>query len=223
MEAAYPAMDTIADRKLADLHHATFNLWFLDPLMGKGYPQNVWAYYGSDVPEIQAGDMEIIQAPLDFLGLNYYTRRVVHDPAGGEGKVLHQRDDHNVSERDWEIYPAGLYDLLTWLHQDYPQIPEFYVSENGISCPDVLENGCVHDPQRIDFFKQHFEAAARAIEAGVPLKGYFAWSLLDNFEWAFGYSSRFGLVYIDFDTQKRILKDSGHWYGRVAAANAIVE
>jgi beta-glucosidase len=223
MEAMYPAMDTEADRRLADLHHAMFNLWFLDPIMGRGYPQNAWDHFGADVPEIQPGDMETIHTTLDYLGLNYYTRRIHHDPAGGESRILHQRDDHKVSARDWEIYPRGLYELLTWLHRDYPQIPEFYVTENGMACRDDVVNGRVHDPERIAFLKQHFDAVQQAIEAGVPLKGYFVWSLMDNFEWACGYDSRFGLAYVDFATQERILKDSGRWYGRVAAANAIVE
>jgi beta-glucosidase/6-phospho-beta-glucosidase/beta-galactosidase len=125
---------------------------------------------------------------------------------------------------NWEIYPHGLYHMLTWLHQEYAGIPEIHVSENGISCPDVKnEDGRVHDPQRISFIRQHFDAALKAIEAGVPLKGYFVWSLMDNFEWAFGYDSRFGLAYVDFETQVRTIKDSGHWYGRVAQANALVD
>jgi beta-glucosidase len=223
MEPSYPAMDTEADHRLAALRRSTYNRWFIDPIMGKGYPQNAWDHYGVDVPDIQAGDMDVMHPPLDFLGLNYYTRTISHDPSGGEGQVLYQRDNNNVSARNWEIWPRGLYDLLTWLHQDYPQIPEIYVTENGISCEDVPENGQVHDPQRTSFHKQHLESAHQALEAGVPLKGYFAWSLLDNFEWAVGYDSRFGLAYTDFATQQRILKDSAVWYGRVAAANAIVD
>ena len=223
MTAAYPAMDTPADQTLANLHRARFNLWFMDPLMGRGYPDTAWQDYGADVPEVQAGDMETIHQSLDFFGLNYYTRRVVHDPAGGEGKLLHQRDDHNVSGRDWEIYPRGLYDLLTWLHENYPEIPEIYVTENGISLEDRVENGSIADPGRIRFLQQHFQAALDAFGQGVPLKGYFVWSLMDNFEWAFGYDSRFGLTYVDFDTQERIIKQSGHWYARVAAANALVD
>lgn len=223
MNAIYPATDTETDRKLRDLHHARNNLWFIDPAMGKGYPQVAWTDYGNDVPEVQPGDMETINQPLDYLGLNYYSRSVVHDPSGGEGKRLNQRDDSRVSARGWEIFPQGLYDLLTWLHDDYSQIPEFYVSENGMACRDKVEDGAVHDPERTEFLKQHFQAAANAIEAGVPLRGYFVWSLMDNFEWAYGYDSRFGLAYVDFDTQTRLLKDSGYWYGRVADANAIVE
>jgi beta-glucosidase len=221
MEPAYPAMDIDADRRLADLHHATFNLWFLDPVMGRGYPQNAWVYYGADVPEIRPDDMDTIHTPLDFLGLNYYTRHISHDPNGGDGPILHQRDNRNVSARNWEIFPHGLYELLTWLHRDYPEIPEISVTENGIACHDVVENGRVHDPQRISYLKQHLEAAWQAANEGVPLKGYFAWSLMDNFEWAAGYDSRFGLAYVNFETQERILKDSAQWYGRAAAANAL--
>jgi beta-glucosidase len=221
MSPAYPAMDTPADHQLAALEHAKANLWFIDPIMGKGYPQNAWDSYGSDVPDIQPGDMESMHPALDYLGLNYYSRKVAHDPNGGVGTQLHERDNANVSARDWEIYPPGLYDLLTWLHKDYPQIPEIYVTENGIACRDVLEDGKVHDPLRRRYLTDHFGAAHDALTEGVPVKGYFVWSLMDNFEWAFGYDSRFGLAYTDFDTQERILKDSGHWYGQVAAANAL--
>lgn len=221
MTPAYPAMDTAADHQRAALDHARHNVWFIDPIMGRGYPQNAWKMYGGDVPDIQPGDLDAMHPPLDFLGLNYYTRIVAHDPADGEGTRLHQRDDVNVSARNWEIYPRGLFDLLTWLRKNYPEIPEYYVSENGIACRDVVENGAVHDPQRIDYLKQHFGAAHDAINEGVPVKGYFVWSLMDNFEWAFGYDSRFGLAYVDFDSQRRLPKDSAAWYGRVAAANAL--
>lgn len=221
MEAFYPAMDTPADHQLAELNRAKFNLWFLDPVVGKGYPRNAWDFYGGDVPEIQPGDMEAMCPALDFLGLNYYSRKVLHDPNGGEGERLYQRDEQNVSARGWETFPRGLYDLLTWLRRDYPQLPEIYITENGMACRDVIEDGKIHDPQRIGYIRQHLEAAYDAIGEGVPLKGYFVWSLMDNFEWAFGYDSRFGLAYVDFETQQRTLKDSGYWYGRVAAANAL--
>ena len=220
MGLAYPMMDTPADHECAELEHARHNLWFIDPIMGNGYPQNAWQFYGDTVPEVQSDDMESMYPALDFLGVNYYQRIIAHDPAGGEGNLLNQRST-NVSDRNWEIYPSGLYDLLLWLHQNYPQIPEIHVTENGMSLYDVVEDGEVHDPRRIEFLKQHFAAAHAALDAGVPLKGYFVWSLMDNFEWAFGYGSRFGLAYVDFPTQQRILKDSGHWFGQVAAANAL--
>jgi beta-glucosidase len=224
MEPGYPMMDTQADQRAAEWQRARFNLWFLDPLMGRGYPQNVWESYGNNAPKVQPGDMEIIAQPLDYLGLNYYSRRVMHDPAGGEGPILHRRDENNVSARGWEVYPPGLYDLLIWLRQDYAQISKILVTENGTARDDVVAgDGQVHDPKRIEFMAQHFAQALRAIEDGVPLAGYFIWTLMDNFEWAFGTSSRFGLAYVDFNTQQRIMKDSGRWFGRVTRANALVE
>ena len=222
MTPAYPAQDTEADRRLATLTEARHNGWFLDPVMGRPYPRVAWDHYGSDVPEIAADDMETIHQPVDYFALNYYTRQVVHEPAGGEGKPLHRRDCGNVSDRDWEIFPRGLTDLLTRLHRQHAHIPEWYVTENGISLPDRLVDGRVRDRRRIDYLRDHFTAVLDAIAAGVPMKGYFVWSLMDNFEWAFGYGSRFGLAYVDFPTQERTLKDSGRWYAGVAAQNRIV-
>ena len=223
MEPAFPHMDTQADRELADLAEAKYNWWFLNPVMGKPYPENAWNHYGADVPEVASGDMETIHKPVDYFALNYYTRKVVHDPAGGTGEVLHVRDDRKVNARDWEIYPNGIVNLLTRVHQAHPEVPEFYVSENGMACRATLVDGAVHDPERIDYLKQHFSAALEAIEAGVPLRGYFVWSLMDNFEWASGYDSRFGLAWVDFTTQQRILKESGKWYARVARENTVVD
>ncbi|MCY4482930.1 MAG: GH1 family beta-glucosidase [Spirochaetaceae bacterium] len=222
MTPAYPAQETEADLRRAALANATHNEWFLDPVMGRPYPQIAWDHYGADVPEIAAGDMGTIHQPVDYFALNYYTRQVVHDPAGGDGKPLHRRDDANVSDRDWEIFPAGLTDLLTRLYHRHPHIPEWYVTENGMSLPDRLVDGRVRDPRRIAYLHGHFAAVLDLLKAGVPMKGYFVWSLMDNFEWAFGYDSRFGLAYVDFRTQERTLKDSGLWYGRVAAENRLV-
>jgi beta-glucosidase len=123
----------------------------------------------------------------------------------------------------WEVYPEGLYDILGRLHFDY-RFPVLYVTENGAAYHDeVSQDGSVDDPQRVVFLKEHLEAAARAIAAGVPLRGYFVWSLLDNFEWGHGYGKRFGLVYVDCPTQRRVLKSSAHWYRRVIAANDVVD
>jgi beta-glucosidase len=223
MEAFYPATDTEADRRLAALEAAKYNEWFLNPVMGKPYPRAAWDFYGDDVPAVTPGDMEKIHKPVDYFALNYYTRKVVHDPSGGRGKTLYERDEKNVSDRGWEIYPQGLSDLLTWIYSQYPDIPEYYVSESGMSLRDELVGGKVQDPRRIDFLRRHFATVLDLIEAGVPMRGYFVWSLMDNFEWACGYDSRFGLAYVDFATQVRTIKQSGRWYGRVAAANALVE
>jgi beta-glucosidase len=220
----YPATDSQADQALARQEHARFNLWFLDPLAGRGYPQDAWEGYGTDVPHLQPGDMQTIAAPIDFLGINFYTRSVVHDPQGIAGsRILNIRSETNQTGRNWEIYPQAMYDLLVSLHLAY-NFKNIYLTENGASYHDLISpDGKIHDALRIDFLQKHFSVLLRAMEAGVPLRGYFCWSLLDNFEWAFGTSSRFGLAYTDFDTQKRTLKDSGVWYGKVARANALLD
>lgn len=220
----YPASDSDADRRAAQIADDQHNRWFLDPLVGRSYPQAGWEAYGPDVPSIEPGDMEIMSPPLDYLGVNYYSRAVVHDPTSKPGaQLLNQRDDTNVTGRDWEIFPQGMYDLLMWLHNEYG-FSDLLLTENGASYPDVVAlDGHIRDPKRQDFLRQHLEALLRAVDAGVPVRGYFYWSLLDNFEWAYGTSSRFGLAYTDFTTQQRTIKDSGSWYGRVTRANALVE
>jgi beta-glucosidase len=221
---AYPATDSEEDRQATRIADDQHNRWFLDPIMGRGYPHAGWDAYGAAVPEIAPGDLETISAPLDFLGVNYYSRMVVRDQTSAPGaRVLNQRDENNVTGRNWEIYPQGVYDLLAWLHSEY-RLSDLVLTENGASYHDVVSSeGRVHDPERQDFLRQHLQALLRAIEAGVPVRGYFCWSLLDNFEWAYGTLSRFGLTYTDFTTQQRIIKDSGYWYSRVARANALVE
>jgi beta-glucosidase len=220
----YPATDSDADQAATRLHNARVNRWFLDPITRRGYPQEAWDYYGNAVPQVSPADLEMIAAPLDYLGVNYYTRAVCHNPASGEGgRVLNRRDPARVTARDWEIFPQGLSDLLTWLHRDYGW-PRLYITENGAASDDVIApDGKVHDPARIEYLRQHLTEILRAIEAGIPVQGYFCWTLMDNFEWAQGTSSRFGLAYTDFATQRRIIKDSGAWFGRVTRANALVE
>ena len=218
----YPATDSEADRLATRLAHAKFNLWFVDPIAGRGYPEDAWKSYGDKVPVIQAGDMEAMTAPLDFLGVNYYSRNIIHDRESTGGKIINRRNPVNMMARGWEVYPKALHELLMWLHKDY-SFPALYVTENGATYDDVLWEGQVHDLARLDYIKQHIAILPDLIEAGVPMKGYFCWSLLDNFEWAMGTRDRFGLAYTDFQTQERIIKDSGHWFGRVARANACVD
>jgi beta-glucosidase len=220
----YPATDSAADQALARQEHARFNLWFLDPIAGRGYPRDAWEGYGADVPQVQPGDMETIAAPIDFLGVNFYSRAVVHDPKGGEGsRVLNTRSQVHETGRQWEIYPQAMYDLLVSIRNGY-NFSDLFLTENGASYHDVISpDGKIHDELRTAYLYQHFTTLLRAIEAGVPVRGYFCWTLADNFEWAYGTSSRFGLAYTDFQTQKRTLKDSGIWYGKVAKANAVVE
>jgi beta-glucosidase len=219
---AYPATDTEADRIATRHAHATFNLWFVDPVAGRGYPQDAWEEYGDKVPNVQAGDLEVMAAPLDFLGANFYSRAIVHDPDGGVGKVVNRHNPVNMMARGWEVWPQALRDLLTWLHKDYT-FPALFVTENGATYDDVVWQGQIHDPARQDYIKQHLGVLPDVIAEGVPLKGYFCWSLLDNFEWAAGTRDRFGLAYTDFQTQERIIKDSGHWFSRVIQANAVVD
>ena len=224
MVPSYPATDSLADQTQARQDHARFNLWFLDPIAGRGYPQDAWTGYGRDVPQILPGDMETIAAPIDYLGINYYNRQVSHNPAGGEGsRVLNKRSETHLTGRDWEVYPQGLYDLLTWLGRGY-LFKDIFLTENGASYHDVVQpDGKIHDTLRLDYLHQHLAMLLGAIESGVPVRGYFCWSLMDNFEWAFGTSSRFGLAYTDFQTQQRTLKDSGIWFGKVARANALID
>jgi beta-glucosidase len=220
----YPETVAEVDMVAARLEDARSNCWFLDPLAGRGYPQAAWGHFGRDIPTILPGDMELIAAPIDFLGVNYYSRAICHDSSAPAGaRVLCQRVPDDVTERGWEVNAPGLYDLLVRLHREYA-FPMYYVTENGAAYHDeIAEDGQVHDWKRTDYIKQHLFALRQAIEAGVSVGGYFCWSLLDNFEWAFGYTSRFGLVRVDFATQRRIIKDSGNWFGRVARANTIVD
>ena len=195
----------------------------MNPLTGRGYPEVGWQDYGSDVPEILPGDMDTITVPIDFLGVNYYTRKICHDPAGSQGhRIINRRNPVNMMARSWEVFPQALRDLISWLHQEY-KFPKLYVTENGATYDDVVWEGQIHDLTRLDYIKQHVAMFPELIRAGVPLKGYFCWTLLDNFEWATGTRDRFGLAYTDFTTQERILKDSGRWFGRLTRANALVD
>ncbi len=189
-----------------------FNRWFLDPVAGRGYPEDMWAYYGSAVPTIQPDDLKIIAAPTDFLGINYYNRvNVVDAPDSIPPQTRDVNDPTKEHSDDREVYPEGLYDLLVRVHNDYG-FPALYVAENGASFPDVLTaDKRIHDERRTAFLRDHFAQAKRAIDAGAPLKGYFVWSLLDNFEWASGYTMHYGVTYVDRQTQERIVKDSGFW------------
>jgi beta-glucosidase len=174
-------------------------------------------HYASILPAIEDGDVETIGARLDFLGVNYYSRQVVragHDPAD---PVAVDLDGAERTEMGWEVYPHGLTDLLLRLHRDY-ELPDVYITENGAAYPDARTNGSVSDPQRISYIERHVAALLDAVADGVPVRGYFLWSLLDNFEWAFGFSRRFGIVYVDFDTLERVPKDSFAWDREFIAA-----
>ncbi|MEZ4517605.1 MAG: family 1 glycosylhydrolase [Chloroflexota bacterium] len=202
---------------------ATFNRWFADPLFGRGYPTDGVALYSPCFPEgmdfIHDGDMEAIATPTDFLGVNYYSRGVIRDEKAAENLPQTHFGDLPRTEMDWEVYPHGLYKLLNRLHFEYAP-PKLIVTENGSSYSDgPNSDGHVPDERRRLYLRDHFAAAHAAMQNGVPLAGYFVWSLMDNFEWAKGYLQRFGVVWVDYDTQERIPKDSALWYQDVIAHN----
>ena len=220
---------TVRAVERADRFH---NRWFLDPLYRGRYPDGLFAELGATPPPICDGDMELISAPTDFLGINYYNRWVVrgassngHNGAGGTAADLEYVTNLPRAERTamgWEVYPHGLTLLLEDLTRTYHP-PALLVTENGAAYEDsVTAAGRVTDSQRLTYLREHLDALGRAVEQGAPVAGYFVWSLLDNFEWSEGYSKRFGLIYVEYATQRRIVKDSGRWYaGFIAAQRAL--
>jgi beta-glucosidase len=218
----YPATNTEEDRQAAWRYDGIANRLFLDPVFKGDYPADMVDLLGPFFPAIEPGDMQAIAAPLDFIGLNYYMRAVMRsDPAVPLlGAVQVYPPDSEYSQM-WEIYPPGMYDMLTRIQADYHPA-EIYVTENGVCVPDGVDfDGRVRDERRIRYLRSHLAQVQRAISAGAPVKGYFHWTLMDNFEWAFGYRMRFGLVYVDFANQKRTIKDSGRWYARIIHQNGL--
>ncbi|HJV69143.1 GH1 family beta-glucosidase [Ideonella sp.] len=210
----FPASDSLADQAAAMRHDGSRNRWFLDPLYGRHYPADVVARLGDLAPIVQRGDFEAMAAPTDFLGVNYYFPEVVAD-APGHGPLATQVVEQPGVERTafgWPVSPQGMVDLLTRIQRDWAPA-RVYLTENGSTYDDVvLPDGRIEDTQRRSYLERHLAAARQARDAGVPLEGYFAWSLLDNFEWAEGYVRRFGLTHVDYTTQRRTLKASGRWY-----------
>ncbi len=210
-----PGNDSSQAQEATRLAKAFAHNWFLDPIFKGQYPEALAAYFNPHLP-IEPGDMEIISGTLDFLGVNYYFRDsvlAIEDTAIMKLKTR-QPAESQYTAMGWEVYPEGLYRLLKSLHQEYAPA-KIYITENGAAFEDRLEEDqsgpVVHDPDRLKYIRDHLEAASQAIAEDVPLAGYFAWSLMDNFEWAHGYSKRFGIMYTDYPTQRRILKDSGKW------------
>jgi len=226
LSPVHPATDSEEDRLAAERFDGVLNRMVLDPLLHGRYPEDIVAAFGPLIDVAEPGDLEKIAAPIDFLGINYYSRSVVRrDPEGLLLEVSQIQPPGSEYSQMWEIYPAGMHELLTRIWTDYGKShPELrlLVTENGIPVADAPDlDGRVRDPRRIRYLRDHILEAHRALEEGVPLDGYFVWSLLDNFEWAYGYRMRFGLVYVDFDTQARTIKDSGRWYARVIEANGL--
>ncbi len=229
VDAASPSAPDRDQRRHED---GTFNRWFLEPLYGQGYPQDIVQDYirMGGLPEagmqrwVEPGDLETIAAPTDFLGINYYYRKVERADVPNNAPVtVVQAPPEAWTDMGWEVFPQGLWSLLQRVHHSYAPGP-LYITENGASYdtgpgPD----GSVPDVRRVRYFRDHFAQALRAIEDGIPLHGYFAWSLLDNFEWDRGFTQRFGMVWVDYETQARVPKDSADYFAEVIARNAVVE
>lgn len=225
LEPKYPASLDPADQDAAACGHAYMNGQFLDPLFLGRYPDKMKDVYGDAWPDWPAQDLELIAQPVDFLGINYYTRSVTrNDPHGYPVRAAPVRQTQaTYTETGWEVFAQGLGDILQWVAKRYGN-PPVYVTENGSAFfdPPVAEGGRVNDPLRVSYLQKHLRAVHGAIEAGVDVRGYCAWSLLDNLEWAHGFSKRFGIVHVNFETQERTLKDSAYFYREVIATNGAV-
>ena len=197
------------------------NTWFADPMILGEYPKDGMKRFKDDMPEIQTGDLETICQPLDFYGVNVYHGQTVRSSPKGGYVPTPSDDGHALTTMLWQVTPDALYWGPRFFYERY-KLP-IVVTENGMAnCDWIHLDGKVHDPQRIDFLSRYLQAYGRAIDEGVETKGYFLWSIMDNFEWAYGYRQRFGIIYVDYPSQKRILKESAHWYKDVIASNGAI-
>ena len=232
-----PASDAPGDVDAARRIDGLANRFFLDPMLRGQYPDDLVADLAkvTDFGHVRDGDLAVISTPMDLVGVNYYSRHVVAAPLPGEQPEKYWRAPTNwpgsedvrfvtrgvpVTDMDWEIDAPGLVETLRRVHEEYTDLP-LYVTENGSAFVDAVIDGQVDDVERLAYFDAHLRAAHEAISAGVPLQGYFAWSLLDNFEWAWGYTKRFGMIYVDYDSQTRIPKSSARWYAEVIRRNGL--
>jgi beta-glucosidase len=223
LSSAWPAFTEPAAVTAARRVDGRENRWFLDPLFRGEYPADMVELQRplTDMRWVHDGDMEIIAAPLDFLGINYYERHFVAPEPDDPRGWIKQPDPGPLTAGDIGIHADGLREVLVRVAREYTDLP-LYVTENGAAFHDYVDpEGDVDDIERVEFLDAHLRAVARAIDEGADVRGYFVWSLLDNFEWALGYSRRFGIVYTDYRTQKRIPKRSAHWYSQVARANRL--
>jgi beta-glucosidase len=225
LEPKVSATERSEDLEATRRADAYFNRQYLDPVFFGTYPHELADIFGQAWPEHPANDMALIRQPIDFLGINYYTRGVTkHDPSHlpvQNGTV--RQPGHTYTETGWEVYPPALTDLLLWVRRRYGALP-LYITENGAAFYDPPKpvDGVVEDPLRIAYYRDHLRAAHDAIRQGVDLRGYFAWSLLDNYEWSLGYTKRFGIVHVDFETQQRTPKSSARFYSDVIRSNGAV-
>lgn len=222
LEPKYPASGDAADQAATARADAYMNRQYLDPALLGRYPAEMAEIFGEAWPAAPAEDMALIQQPIDFLGVNYYTRNVTRfDERSWPLRAAPVKQKQGTySETGWEVFPQGLTDTLVWVKERYGNVP-IYITENGAAFfdPPVAEGGRVHDPLRVAYLRKHLVAVHAAMQQGVDVRGYMVWSLLDNFEWSLGYSKRFGIVHVDFETQQRTLKDSARFYAKVIASN----
>lgn len=231
LNTAIPASGSTYDEDACRFFDGQFNRLYLNPLYNNEYPDDVFEYLKtksliseSDLNFIKQGDLNIISTKTDFLGVNYYSRAVIRNEEIDEKNNLPRNVEMGPkTDFGWEIYPPGIYDLLMRLKKEY-KVQNIYITENGCSYSDGPNSeGKINDKRRIEYYRSHLTELKRAIEDGVPCSGYFAWSLMDNFEWAQGFSQRFGLIWVDFETLERIPKDSYYWYKKYISANGLDE
>lgn len=230
MSACEPATNSDEDKLAAERAHAITNIWFLEPALRGRYPEAL-TFLPESIMRIKSGDMEKTRAPLDFIGINLYYRAIASAPGTLE-RAAHAQDwlfpvkmeggnEGPKTDIGWEVWPKALYDIVTRISRDYNR-PVIEITESGCAYNEGLDaTGAIRDPRRIAYHREYLAALARAMAEGADVRGYHAWSLIDNFEWAEGLSQRFGLAYVDFQTQKRTIKDSGRWYAKVAAENRV--
>jgi len=222
IEPKYAASEAAQDLAATRRAEAYMNRQYLDPVFHGRYPAEMGEIFGEAWPEWPAKDFDLIREPIDFLGINYYTRNVVrHEETSYPLKAVAVRQKQSAyTETGWEVFPQGLTDTLLWIKQQYGDIPQ-YITENGAAFydPPAVQGGRVNDPLRVDYYRAHLQAVHAAIAQGVDVRGYFAWSLMDNLEWSLGFSKRFGLVHVNFETLERTLKDSAKFYADVIASN----
>ncbi len=220
LQSVYAAEQGEEHDAAVDRHRDFHNHLFTDPLFEGRYPQSVMNVLGQNLPDTWEKDLQTIQQPLDYWGLNYYQpTRVLHDKDSTanfpQTKDAPKAHDATLTDLGWEVAPATMVDLLSEMYQRY-DLPPCFITENGACYNDSPVNGEVKDDRRIEYLDAHLKSVSQAISLDIPVQGYFAWSLMDNFEWSEGYDSRFGLVFVDYKTQTRTVKKSGHWYAQLA-------
>jgi beta-glucosidase len=217
--------DSDADRAAVRRVDGLFNRWYLDPILKAEYPADIAELLSFLPSPVLPGDLETIATPLDFIGVNHYTRQFARHDSNLPlfefmVDLMHREPGAEYTEMDWEIYPPGIGEVLARLRSDYGN-PNVFITENGAATTEVVEPNRVHDPAREKYLRSYLAEVHSQIAQGSRVNGYFVWSFTDNFEWAHGYDKRFGLVRVDYETQARTIKDSARWYADVIRKNAI--